>query len=128
MWLWVLSNLSRSLDLLGAITKGTSRYDNGWYKIKSFKQPLLLRDGIVEGPLVWCRPLSKGTFFYTTLLSIFHSGINLSLDSSNKKHTRPLSSRDIENYFQSQFLHANIFAKLAKLMLLTCLVKFFLYF
>ena len=38
-----------------------------------------------------------------------------------------MPSRDFEHYFESRFLHANIFAILANLMILTCLVKFFLY-
>ena len=38
-----------------------------------------------------------------------------------------MPSRDFEHYFESRFLHANIFAKLANFMILTCPVKFFQY-
>ena len=38
-----------------------------------------------------------------------------------------MPSRDFEHYFESRFLHANIFANLANFMILTCPVKFFQY-
>ena len=60
--------------------------------------------------------------FHKTLWSTFLSGIHLSLDLCNKKHIRPVPSRDFKHYFESQFLHANIFAILANFIILTCLV------
>ena len=44
--------------------------------------------------------------FHKRLLSTFLSGISLSLDSCNKKCTKPLSSWDNEHFLKSRFLHA----------------------
>ena len=55
--------------------------------------------------LIWIRRCERHicniyVFQKKTLLSTFFSSIHLNLDSCNKRHSRPVLSRDIEHYFK----------------------------